>query len=112
MLHKGKYLIKKAQFDAFDFQHPEIWEAFEKLALEAMDRGVKQLSAWLIVNRIRWDRIVHEGVGDLHISNDYIAFYARKFMAADPRRRGGFFTIKRMVGEDFTETKRQCGVTK
>lgn len=110
MLHKGKYLIKKAQFDAFDAKNPDVWLAFEKLALEAMEKGVKQLSAWLIINRIRWTRIVDLHVGDLHISNDFIAFYARKFMAADPKRRGGFFTVKRMVGEDFTETKKKCGL--
>lgn len=104
------YEKKLAKFQAFDAEHPDIWEAFEKQAQLALSMGRRRLSAWLIINQIRWDRIVNQGVDDARIGNDFIAFYARKFMQADPANRAHFFTIKRMAGENFTETLKACGM--
>jgi hypothetical protein len=42
------------------------------------------LSAWLIVNRIRWETTVETSSGDFKISNNFIAYYARLFMDEHP----------------------------
>ena len=78
--------------------NPNIFLLFERFSLEAITNGHKRLSAWLIVNRIRWETIVATTGGDFKINNDHIAFYARLFIAKYPQYKE-FFVIKRMKGE-------------
>lgn len=76
-------------------QNPHVYELFKQFTLRAINRGHKNLSAWLIVNRIRWETSIETTGVDFKISNDYIAFYARLFMAEHPQY-DGFFRIKEM----------------
>jgi hypothetical protein len=78
--------------------NPDVWKLFEFFSLEAINVGHKRLSAWLIINRIRWESIVVTTGVDYKISNDHIAFYARMFIAKYPQY-SEFFVIKRMKGE-------------
>jgi hypothetical protein len=73
-------------------QNPHVYELFEKFTLDAISKGHERLSAWLIVNRIRWETAVETRGDDFKISNDFIAYYARLFMHNHPRYEGFFKT--------------------
>lgn len=77
-------------------KNPHVYELFKKFTLIAIDRGHKQMSAWLIVNRIRWETSVETSGNDFKISNDFIAYYARLFMHDYPQYEG-FFRTKRLT---------------
>jgi hypothetical protein len=83
---------KKQRWWAWHRANPSVYEYFERFTFEAIDRGHKKLSAWLIVNRIRWETTVVTSGGDFKISNDFIAYYARLFMHNHPEHRGFFRT--------------------
>ena len=76
-------------------QNPHVYELFEKFTLDAISKGHDRLSAWLIVNRIRWETAVETRGDDFKISNDFIAYYARLFMHNHPRYEG-FFKTKQL----------------
>jgi hypothetical protein len=78
--------------------NPAVWQYFEKFSLEAIQRGRKKISHWLIINRIRWEVSILTTGEDFKISNDYIAFYARLWIALYPLHKD-LFTIKKMIGE-------------
>ena len=73
-------------------QNPHVYDLFEKFTLDAISKGHERLSAWLIVNRIRWETAVETRGDDFNISNDFIAYYARLFMHNHPRYEGFFKT--------------------
>ena len=75
--------------------NPHVYSLFERFALEAADSGKKNFSHWLIMNRIRWESAIKTTGDEFKIKNDYIAYYARLFMARHPEH-DGFFRIKRM----------------
>jgi len=76
-------------------QNPHVFGLFEEFTFRAINRGHNRLSAWLVVNRIRWETSIETKGGDFKISNDYIALYARYFMHLYPEYNG-FFKIKKM----------------
>ena len=73
-------------------ENPHVYALFERFTFEAIRLGHKRLSAWLIVNRIRWETSVVTSGGDFKISNDFIAYYARLFMHNHPQYLGFFKT--------------------
>jgi len=78
--------------------NPHVYELFKEFTFQAIDRGHKRLSAWLVVNRIRWETAVETNGGDFKISNDFIAYYSRLFMDEHPEFRG-FFRTKPLKDE-------------
>jgi len=85
----------KEKFDLWDEENPEVYKLFCKFTLQAAEKGHKRLSAWMIVNRIRWETSVVTVGNDYKVSNDFIALYARKFMQDHPEY-DGFFSVKSM----------------
>lgn len=83
------------RFTDFDTKNPQVYELFVRFTFEAIKRGHKRLSAWMIANRIRWETTIVTANCEYKISNDYIAFYSRKFMKDYPQYNG-FFKIKEM----------------
>lgn len=79
-------------------ENPQVWQYFEKFALEAVKMGRKKVSHWLIINRIRWEVTIVTTGSDFKISNDYIAFYARLWQAKYPQYKD-LFNTKQMIGE-------------
>jgi hypothetical protein len=75
-------------------KNPEFYEMFKGFAFNAINRGYETFSAWLIVNRIRWETMLSTTGDDYKISNDYIALYSRLFMAEYPEYQGFFKTKK------------------
>jgi hypothetical protein len=61
-------------------KNPHVYELFKRFSMQAINCGHRNLSAWLIVNRIRWETSVETQGDDFKINNDYIAYYARLFM--------------------------------
>jgi len=80
-------------------QNPHIYRLFEEFAMRAIRYGTKKLSAWLVVNRIRWEVSVETQGDDFKIPNDYIALYSRFFMKLHPEHEG-FFTTREIEGLD------------
>ena len=85
----------KQKWWAWHKQNPEFYHLFKRFTFEAANRGHRNLSAWLIVNRIRWETMIVTTGDDYKISNDYIALYARLFMHKHPQYKG-FFRTKPM----------------
>jgi len=75
--------------------NPKVYDLFEQFTNEAIQRGHKKLSAWLIINRVRWETSIVTSGSDFKISNDFIAYYSRHFMLLNPKY-DGFFTTKKM----------------
>jgi hypothetical protein len=72
--------------------NPHVYELFKEFTFQAIRLGHRRLSAWLVVNRIRWETTVETNGGDFKISNDSIAYYSRLFMDDYPEFRGFFKT--------------------
>lgn len=96
---------RKKKFLAWHEKNPKVWECFEKLSLEAIANGKRKLSHWLIINVVRWEvNIKTTGVyvpatkGEVKISNNHIAFYARMWNEKYPEYKS-LFTLKKMIGE-------------
>jgi hypothetical protein len=77
-LGQGRSQIRRVYPSVFVL--PSYREGLSRAVLEALAMGHKRLSAWLIVNRIRWESMVVTTGKDYKISNDYIAWYARLFI--------------------------------
>jgi len=78
--------------------NPDVYDMFERFALDAIRQGHTNLSAWLIVNRIRWEVAMETSGDDFKISNDFIAYYARLFHA-NHKQHEGFFRTKKLKEE-------------
>lgn len=72
-------------FKAYHKANPHIYVSFAYYATEARNSGKLKGSAWLIVNRMRWDNYISavDGNTSFKISNDYIALYARMYMESN-----------------------------
>ena len=69
------------EFKCFHEKNPEVYEMFKRFTFQAINRGHKNLSSEMIVNRIRWETDVMTTDKDYKINNDYKPFYSRLFMA-------------------------------
>lgn len=79
-------------------ENPHVYELFERFSLQAINSGRKNFSHWLIMNRIRWETAITTTGDDFKIRNDFIAYYARLFMALHPEH-DGFFRIREMKAD-------------
>lgn len=84
----------KDAFTKYEEKNPHVYEAFKKNALELAKAGVRKTSAWLIINKMRWDSMVSVNTElDYKIPNDFIGIYARRFMSEHPEY-GSLFSVK------------------
>lgn len=103
----GSFQKREAKVMQWLNRNSDVWEEFCRLADEM--RAVRSnSSAWLVMQVIRWNSLIKTDGVDYKISNDVIAFCARRYMRSHPDRRR-FFEIKPMNGENFDLTKRECG---
>jgi hypothetical protein len=82
----------KQKWWAWHKENPHVYALFKRFTLQAISAGHKNLSAWLIINRIRWETSIETKGEDFKISNDYIAYYSRLFMHEHPQFSGFFRT--------------------
>ena len=95
----------KDKWWAWHKENPEFYELFKKFTFQAIQKGHRRLSAWLIVNRLRWETMIVTTGNEYKISNDFIALYARLFMHEYPDYKG-FFRTKPMKRVYIAEEKR------
>ena len=97
-IHKSpeSKLTTKERWWKWHKKNPHVYVLFEKFTFQALNRGHKHLSAWLVINRIRWETSIETEGEDFKISNDFIAYYSRLFMAYHPEYHG-FFRTKELT---------------
>jgi len=101
-----------SKFKAYHNANPHIFREFIRNAMEMKASGRTKSSAWLIINKIRWDHhISTDGQETFKISNDYIALYPRLLIYNRPEF-DGFFTLKKMKsnnrvlsGDEYLDSK-------
>lgn len=92
-----KNLLDK--FKAYHEKNPEIYKRFVIYAKQLRNFRGKS-SAWLIMNRIRWDfETSVKGDEKFKVNNDYISLYARLTIYNHPEFKD-FFEIRRMKPSD------------
>lgn len=96
-------LIKKGvpertadKFIDWHLKHPDIWKAFEKMALKLINKGRNRYGAKTIIETIRYHSDVKGGT-PFKISNNYTAYYARIFTLKYPQHEN-FFQLKEVRG--------------
>jgi len=82
------------EFDRYDSENPQVWEAFKKFAFEAKAKGFKNYSANGIFELMRWHTDINS-LPDFKINNNYRPDYARKMMREFPEFEG-FFRTKQL----------------
>lgn len=106
--HGPVYIEKLSKWKQYHSDNPHIWKEFESLSDE-LRKVTSKSSAWLVINRIRWDHAIRTKGEEFKISNDYIGIYARVYMASK-KERNAFFTIRGMEDECFEHTRKLCGM--
>jgi len=87
------------KFITYHRDNPQVFVLFEKFTQAAIARGHKRLSAWLIMNRVRWETTIETVAADgFKISNGLFAYYSRLYMHRHPNNIG-FFRTKEMANE-------------
>ena len=83
-----------SEFEEYGKQNPEIWQEFEKIALQLIFKGVKRYGAKAIFEIIRYHRFLENRGDKFKVNNNYTAGYARKFVEKYPQYKD-FFEMRR-----------------
>ena len=68
------------RFVAHHLRNPKMWEAYEKVALEAIRTGRKSMGVGALTEILRWDDFdLGDKADGFRLSNSFRAFYARMF---------------------------------
>lgn len=67
----------------------QVWEWFEKFALEAALSG-KRLGAKAVAERVRWEAAIERKDHEFKLNNNFVAYYARIFCAKYAAYKGYF----------------------
>ena len=89
----------RAQCNAFHQDHPEVWEAFVYYAGKAWDAGLRRYSADAIMHRVRWELQVEKGENEFAVNNNFVSFYARRFLRENPDM-GDFFELREQTSQE------------
>lgn len=85
---------KMINFEQYDKENPQIWEAFKSVTLEAIhEKGFKNYGARGIFEIIRWKTATPNGNDGFKVNNSFTSDYARKFMNEFPQHEG-FFRLR------------------
>jgi hypothetical protein len=82
-------------FEQYDKDNPQIWQAFIHFTLQTMGKGFSRYSANGIFEVIRWHYAFKNGDKQFKVNNIYRPDYARKFMKQFPQHEG-FFEIREL----------------
>ena len=78
-------------FEKYDAENPQIWQAFVYYTVRTRAKGFQHYGAFGIINLIRW----HTGIGGndkFKVNNTYAPDYARKMEKEYPHYKGFFRT--------------------
>ncbi len=85
-------MAHEERFSIFHTNNPRVYELFREFTLEVIDRGYESYSADAIMHRVRWEANIVTDDPRFKINNNYVAFYARLFMAEFPHHKDFFET--------------------
>jgi hypothetical protein len=85
------------KFLAWHRAHPNVWESFERRALELIARGIKRYGAKTIAEVIRYHDAIERGKDDFDLNNNYVSYYARIFRLKHPQHKD-FFEVRSVKG--------------
>lgn len=95
-INDGADPIETDMFLEISMQRIEVWQHFERYALQVWDTGRRRYGAQTICHQIRWHMEIERGVGEFDINNNWIAYYARLFMYQYPEAREvEFFEVRK-----------------
>jgi hypothetical protein len=77
--------------------NPQIYNEFQKIAFEFINRGYKRIGAKMVCEIIRYQSMI-KGDGTYKVNNNFTADYARKFEKDFPQYVGIF--TKRLCNFD------------
>jgi len=80
-------------FWEYHLAHPEVYVLVDKYAREAIASGLTQFSISMIIEHIRWFRMVQKKE-EFKMPNAHRAYYARLWMKDNPEHAGFFKTSK------------------
>ena len=80
------------QFLEYHERNPHVYERFEDLAKEYLNKRRSTLSIALLTERIRWEENISTNEKDYKLSNNHRAYYARMFMENNPNYGNCFIT--------------------
>lgn len=86
-------------FERFDRLNPQVWEMFLRFTLDLIGAGRTSGSADAVIHRIRWETTITTTGEPYKISNNHVAYYARKFADAFPLH-ADFFHMRTVGGEE------------
>lgn len=76
-------------FEKYDSENPQIWEAFVHFSFKAIGKGFKRIGARQVFEAIRWETKV-QGNDGFKVNNSYTSYYARKFVEKFPQHKDLF----------------------
>lgn len=93
----------EANFRAYHFKNPHVYQMFSDLAATAIAAGKSQCSAWHIVSGMRWEAYItaKDDNTKFTICNNYIGLYARLWMERNTAYHDWFTTKLRDVEIDI-----------
>lgn len=78
-------------FWRFHIEHPDVYRMFDHYTRIMIDSGLRNGSAALVAERIRWETTLRgTGRGVVKLNNNYRALYARLWEERNPERKGFF----------------------
>jgi hypothetical protein len=84
-------------FSKYDAEHPDIWKAFEEIALNLILNGCAHYGSKAIFEVIRYEWLITKGKDDaFKVNNNFTADYARKFVRKYPEYKN-FFELRERV---------------
>lgn len=89
----------RAGFVEFHALNPHIYDAFENHVFKAIRKGIKKVSAKLIVNLIRWETIMQTTDENFKINDAYQSYYARLFVGKHPEFKS-MFEFRKLRNEE------------
>lgn len=102
--------VRRKRFLAWLTKNPEVWTEFVSLSLEAIDKGRKHYSAWLIAAVIRHRHDIKSSDGEFKISNERIGWLARLFHHKYPEHKGFYETRPMKEERLLTEMRSRSNV--
>lgn len=75
----------ESRFTEFLRAHPEIYQAYCRLALDKIRAGAKRIGSKAIWEVLRWNTPLREDGSEFKLNNNLTPFFARKFQKDYPQ---------------------------
>jgi hypothetical protein len=85
---------QEARFAQYHADHPEIYQALRKFALEARRAGRDRLSINALFERVRWETLISAHGETFKLNNNWRAHYARLLMRQERALGPAFFETR------------------